>query len=324
MKTKRFFWVLIALLIVGSLVLGACGGAAEPVVDEPVADEPLTDMAGTYYERAMAGEFAGTVVTMTGPFVDEDAVKFDASIAAFEEATGIDIQYEGSKEFEATITIRVEAGDAPDIVDFPQPGLLKTMVAKGAVVDVSTFLPQSSFDNYNQSWWDMATMAGPDGDITAGVWHRFNAKSQVWYPKDDFDAAGYTVPETWDEMVALADQIVADGDKPWCVGFESGAATGWAATDWMEDVMLRTTSLENYDKWTNGELKFSSPEVKHALEVLAELWADEYVYGGAEAIVTTNFADAPVPMFEDPPKCWLHKQGNFVTSFFPEDVSSRS
>ena len=316
MKTKRFFWVLIALLIVGSLVLGACGGAAEPVVDEPVADEPADEpMAGTYYERAMAGEFAGTVVTMTGPFTDEDAVKFDNSVAAFEEATGIDVQYEGSKEFEATITLRVDAGDAPDIVDFPQPGLLSTFVARGEVVDVSTFLPQSSFDNYNQSWWDMGTMAGPDGNIVAGVWHRFNAKSQVWYPQEEFEAAGYAIPETWDDLLALSDQIVADGDKPWCVGIESGAATGWPATDWMEEVMLRTTSLENYDAWVKGDLPFSSPEVKHALEVLADLWKDEYVYGGAEAIVTTFFGDAPTPMFEDPPKCWLHKQGNFITSF---------
>jgi len=192
MKTKRFFWVLIALLIVGSLVLGACGGATEPVVDEP-ADEPMT---GTYYERAMAGEFSGTVVTMSGPFTAQDAEIFNLTLVDFEEATGIDVQYEGSKEFEASITLRVEAGDAPDIADFPQPGLLKTFVARGNVVDVSTFLPQSSFDNYNQSWWDMGTMAGPDGDIIAGVWHRFNAKSQVWYPLDDFEAAGYEVPTT--------------------------------------------------------------------------------------------------------------------------------
>ncbi len=322
MKTKRFFWVLIALLIVGSLILSACGGAEPAPVEEP-AEEPAEEpMADTYYGRAMAGEFAGTVVTMTGPFTDEDAVKFDNSVAAFEEATGIDIQYEGSKEFEATITLRVDAGDAPDIVDFPQPGLLATFVARGEVVDVSTFLPQSSFDNYNQSWWDMGTMAGPDGDIIAGVWHRFNAKSQVWYPQEEFEAAGYAIPTTWDELLALSDQIVADGDTPWCVGIESGAATGWPATDWMEEVMLRTTSLENYDAWVTGELPFSSPEVKFALETLANLWKDEYVYGGSEAIVTTFFGDAPTPMFEDPPKCWLHKQGNFITSFFPEGVQA--
>jgi len=326
MKTKRFFWVFLALLIATSLVLSACGGAATEEPVEPVAEEEETEeeaMAeGTYYDRAMAGEFEGTVVTMSGPFTDEDAVKFNNSIAAFEEATGIDIQYEGSKEFEASIGVRVEAGDPPDIADFPQPGLLKTFVAQGAVVDLTDILPQESYDNYLQSWWDMASMPGPDGDITAGVWHRFNAKSLVWYPVDDFEAAGYEIPETWDEMVALSDQIVADGDKPWCVGFESGAATGWAATDWMEEIMLRTTSLDNYDMWTTGELAFSSPEVKNALTVLDELWTDEYVFGGREAIVTTFFGDAPTPMFEDPPKCWLHKQGNFITSFFPEGAEA--
>ena len=324
--SKRLIYFAMLLLLVVPLVLTACQPAAPeeaPAEEAAPAEEEMAEEAmGSYYDRAMAGEFAGTAVTMTGPFTDEDAVKFDNSVAAFEEASGIDVQYEGSKEFEAAIGIRVEAGDPPDIVDFPQPGLLSTFVAQGEVVDVSTFLPEASFANYNQSWWDMGTMAGPDGPIVAGVWHRFNAKSQVWYPQEEFEAAGYAIPTTWDELVALSDQIVADGDKPWCVGIESGAATGWPATDWMEEVMLRTTSLENYDMWVTGELPFSSPEVKNALSVLDALWADEYVYGGQEAIVTTFFGDAPTPMFEDPPKCWLHKQGNFITSFFPEGMAA--
>jgi alpha-glucoside transport system substrate-binding protein len=168
----------------------------------------------------------------------------------------------------------------------------------------------------------MATMAGPDGnEAMGGIWARFNGKSQVWYPKDDFDAAGYAIPTTWEELIALSDQIVADGDAPWCVGIESGAATGWPATDWMEEFMLRTTSPENYDKWVSGELKFDSPEVRAALTKLSEIWLKEgYVYGGQEAIATTYFGDSPAPMFEQPPKCWLHKQGNFITAFFPEGV----
>ncbi|HEY62218.1 MAG TPA: carbohydrate ABC transporter substrate-binding protein [Anaerolineae bacterium] len=326
MKTKRYILLSLSLLLVFAFALTACGQKpteeTKPAATEETKPVETEATAGTFLERAYAGEFKGTAVTMTGPFTDEDAVKFDNSVKAFEDATGIDIQYEGTKEFEATISVRVEAGDAPDIVDFPQPGLLKTFVNQGKVVDVSTFLPQSSFDNYNQSWWDMATMDSPTGSIVAGVWQRFNAKSQVWYPKDDFDAAGYQVPETWDDLVALSDQIAADGDKPWCVGIESGAATGWPATDWMEDIMLRTTSLDNYDKWTTGDLPFSSPEVKNALSLLTTLWDDKYVYGGREAIVTTFFGDAPTPMFDEPPKCWLHKQGNFITSFFPAGVQA--
>jgi alpha-glucoside transport system substrate-binding protein len=247
-------------------------------------------------------------------------VKFDDSVKAFEDATGIDIQYEGSKEFEASITIAVDGGSPPDIVDFPQPGLLGTMVRKGQVVDLNTVVnPDWLKQNYIQSWLDMGTMEGPDGPIMAGVWGRANGKSLVWYPKNEFDAAGYTIPTTWDELMALTDQIANDGDTPWCIGVESGAATGWAMTDWIEDVMLRTTSLENYDKWVRGELKFDSPEVRNAVDIITKIWFDDkYVYGGRASITTTFFGDAPKPMFDAPPKCWLHRQGNFITSFFPE------
>ena len=177
--------------------------------------------------------------------------------------------------------------------------------------------------NYIQSWLDMATMAGADGNAGMyGVWQRFNGKSLVWYPKKAFDAAGYTIPQTWDELVKLTEDIAADGDPAWCVGIESGAATGWPATDWTEDMMLRTTSPENYDKWIKGELKFDSPEVKKAIQTFADVWNnDQYVAGGKAKIVTTFFGDAPAGMFENPPTCWLHRQGNFITSFFPKGLT---
>ncbi len=360
---RKNFWLLLALLLIVTMV-ASCGGAPateapkaeepkaeapaatevpaaeepaaeepaaeapaateEPAAEEPAAEEPMAAGEGSYVDRALAGEFSGTVVTAAGPFTEEDVVKFENSIKEFEEKTGIDIQYEGSKEFEASISIRVDAGDPPDIADFPQPGLLANFVRDGKVIDVSTFLDMDKLQtNYNQGWLDMATMEGPDGPIMAGVWERVNGKSLVWYPKDDFEAAGYEIPETWDELLALTEQIAADGDTPWCVGIESGAATGWPATDWMEEVMLRTTTPENYDKWVKGELGFASPEVKNAAEVMSEIWfKDEYVYGGRKAIVSTFFGDAPNPMFDNPPKCWLHKQGNFITAFFPADAKS--
>ncbi|MCM3162109.1 ABC transporter substrate-binding protein [Metabacillus litoralis] len=320
MKKKLF--TLTSVFVVFASILSGCNTAEEAPEDnaENGGGGAATEGEGTYLERAYAGEFDGTKVTMFGPFTDADQVKFEDSIKEFEEKTGIDIQYEGSKEFEATISIRVEGGNPPDIADFPQPGLLSTFAKQGNVIDVSTFMDQEKLkEKYNQSWLDMATMEGPDGEVMAGIWNRSNVKSLVWYPKAEFEAAGYEVPETWDEMIALSEQIVKDGDNPWAIGIESGAATGWVATDWMEDIMLRTTSPENYDKWVNGELPFSSPEVKNAAEKMSEIWLnDDFVYGGRKSIVTTNFGDAPKPMFDEPPKTWLHRQGSFITSFFPE------
>jgi alpha-glucoside transport system substrate-binding protein len=334
---KKMFKVF-ALMIVLSFAIIACQPAApvEPAAPaepaEPAAPaepaEPVAAMqvqpAGEELMNAVKGMYSGTVVTMAGPFTDADAVKFDESVRRFEEATGIDIQYEGSKEFEANIAIQIEGGNAPDIVDFPQPGLLASLVEKGYGVDLTDVVDQDWLkQNYNQSWLDMAMMEGPDGTIMAGVWGRVNGKSLVWYNKAEFDAAGYTVPETWDEMIALMDMMVADGDSPWCIGVESGAATGWAMTDWIEETMLRTTSLENYDKWLTNELPFDSPEVRTAVEAVTDIWFnDAYVYGGRLSIPTTFFGDAPKPMFDTPPGCWLHKQGNFITSFFPEGLEA--
>jgi alpha-glucoside transport system substrate-binding protein len=119
--------------------------------------------------------------------------------------------------------------------------------------------------------------------------------------------------------MALTQQIADDGDTAWCIGIGSGAATGWPATDWTEDLMLRTTSLENYDAWVAGTLPFDSPEVKNAIQLWSDIWFnDAYVYGGRSSIVSTQFGDAPTPMFDDPPKCWMHRQGNFITGFFPD------
>jgi alpha-glucoside transport system substrate-binding protein len=324
---KRVSWITLTLLIALSMILSACATATpEPVAEEPVAEEPAAVEppvpAGPELTAAWNGAYRGTVVTMDGPFTTADQVKFENSIKEFEEITGIDIQYQGTKEFEANIAIRIEGGDAPDVVDFPQPGLLSGLVAKGYGIDLNQVIDQDWLkQNYLQSWLDMGTMEGPNGPIMAGIWNRVNGKSLVWYPKAEFDAAGYQVPETWDELMALSDEIAADGDTPWCIGIESGAATGWPMTDWVEDLMLRTTTPENYDRWVAGELKFDSPEVRTAIDYVTQIWfEDKYVFGGRAAITSKNFgSDAPIPMFDSPPKCWLHRQGSFITTFFPED-----
>ena len=83
--------------------------------------------------------------------------------------------------------------------------------------------------------------SGKNGEIYA-VPFKVDVKSTIWYPIKAFAAAGYEVPKTWDEMKALEAKIVADGNgSPWCVNIKDGAATGWIATDWLEDVMSVAT-----------------------------------------------------------------------------------
>src|SRR5512141_3263518 len=129
----------ISLVLLTALVLSL--GTSVMAQDKPKGcPEGTWTMMSKELESACKGEMAGKVVTMTGPFTEGDEAKFNSSVTEFEGWTGIDIQYTGSKEFEAAIRTSVEANAAPDIADFPQPGLLKDFVKDGKVIDVSTFM----------------------------------------------------------------------------------------------------------------------------------------------------------------------------------------
>ncbi|MEW6059783.1 MAG: ABC transporter substrate-binding protein [Actinomycetota bacterium] len=233
-----------------------------------------------------------------------------------------DVEYtaeiEGSADFEEQFPIRADGGTL-DIALLPQPGTVAAQAAKGNL----TSLEDLGFDIaelealFGEYFLSLGEYEGEHYGLPTNI----NLKSMVWYPKDDFDAAGYTVPTTWDELMALSDQIVADGGTPWCVGFESGTATGWPATDWMEDIMLRTAGPDVYDQWVNHEIPFNDPAVANAAEVFGDVMFKEgYVLGGADDTPSIAFGDAPLPMFEDPPGCWLHRQASFINAFFPAET----
>jgi alpha-glucoside transport system substrate-binding protein len=147
-----------------------------------------------------------------------------------------------------------------------------------------------------------------------------NLKSLVWYSPKQFKAKGYTVPKTYDEMIALSDKIVAAGGKPWCAGIESGGATGWPATDWMEEVMLKQFGPQDYDAWVNNTLKFNDPKVKQAADTVAKiLLNDKYMKGGVKSVATTSFQDGGLGVLDG--SCFMHKQANFYANQWPQGTN---
>ncbi|MBC8585822.1 ABC transporter substrate-binding protein [Youxingia wuxianensis] len=337
-KVTKKIWNLVGIaVLIFSMLLSGCGtNSAGTQLQGEVTPDGGTNSAGTqlqgevtpddstkgYVERAYAGEFKGKKVTIMGSIGDSDLAAFEASVKEFKENTGIDLQYENTKEFEASITIRVDGGNPPDIANFASLGLLSNFAEAGNLVDLKSFLSEDYLKGqYKDSYIDMTTMDSPNGEIMAAAMNRVAVASLVWYPKSAFDEAGYKIPETWDELIQLSEDIVADGGSPWSIAIESGAATGWPAAGWVADMVLRVTSPENYDKWVAGELSFTSPEIKKAFEKMSEIWKNEdYVYGGSKSIVSTNYGDAVQPLFTNPPKAWLHKQANFMIPFFPSDA----
>ena len=225
-------------------------------------------------------------------------------------------EFEVADDIAQQIQIRSEGGTL-DVVLVPQPGAVVQQAQDGNAVSLEDmgFDMGELEDTFGTYFLSLGEFEGEHYGIPTNI----NLKSMVWYPKAQFDKKGYKVPTTWDEMIALSDQIVADGGTPWCVGFESGGDTGWPATDWMEDIMLATAGVDTYTQWIKHEIPFNDPAVQHAGELFGDvMFTDGYVLGGADQTPSIAFAEAPLPMFDNPPKCWLHRQASFINAFFPE------
>ena len=226
---------------------------------------------------------------------------------------------EANADFETQVKIRVEGGNPPDVAFYPQPGSVIEQAKAGNAVALEDmgFTASELEKTYGSYLMGLVEYNGKHYGIPTNV----NLKSMIWYPKDDFDKAGYKIPQTWDQLLALSAQIQKDGGTPWCVGFESGGATGWPATDWMEDIMLDTAGTSTYDKWVSHQIPFNDPSVVHAGQLMGQIMFHAgWVLGGAAQTPAIAFGDAPLPMFKEPPGCWLHRQANFINAFFPSDA----
>jgi len=267
-------------------------------------------------------DLGGEQLTVFGPWLGPDQGFVENVLAYFAAATNADVRYVGSDSFEQQIVVDAEAGSAPNVAIFPQPGLASDMASRGFLTPLGEGTAEWVKENYaaGQSWVDLGTYAGADGtDAMYGFFYKVDVKSLVWYSPENFEDAGYDIPTTMEELKALTDQIVADGGTPWCIGLGSGGATGWPATDWVEDMMLRTQEPSVYDQWVKNEIPFNDPAVVAAIEEFGYFARnDAYVSGGAGTVASTDFRDSPKGLFSSPPQCFMHKQASFIPAFFPE------
>ena len=278
----------------------------------------------SYNQFKDSTDLSGQSLTIFGPWIGPDQDHIQAVLNYFEAATGAKVNYTGSDSFEQQIVVDIQGGSPPNIAVFPQPGLMSDLAGQGKL----TPLPEEDVswlkDNYaaGQSWADLSSAKGPDGKTHLYAFpYKADLKSLVWYVPENFSDAGYKVPKTMEELKALTKKIADDGGTPWCIGLGSGSATGWPATDWVEDLMLRMYPPQVYDDWVSNKLKFDDPKVIAAIKEFG--WFaknDKFVAGGAGAEASTDFRDSPKGLFSSPPQCYMHHQASFIPTFFPKDV----
>jgi alpha-glucoside transport system substrate-binding protein len=244
---------------------------------------------------------------------------FKAEVDAWAAENDVTIKYAQTGNFNQLINTRVQGNDAPDVALFPQPGIMKDMADQDLLADLSDVIESSELDNMVQGVLETGQVDGTQFAVPMSI----NVKSIVFYPKQPFEAAGYVAPTTYDELVALSDEIQATGTTPWCFGIESEAATGWPATDWVENLMVINNGADVYNEWVNHEIPFNDDTVAETLQQMDDLLlADGRTNGGRSSIASNNFGTAAFPLFDEPPGCFMYRQGNFVAQegVLPDEV----
>ena len=270
--------------------------------------------------------FNGKTVSIQTQWIGGEGTNFAAAVADFATATGIKIQIDSiGSSHETVLKTRIEGGKPPDLAMLAQPTPILAYAAAGKVIDVAhvhgcqrssatSIRPPSAWSPRARNIW--------------GIPYKADVKSTIWYPIKAFEAKGYTVPTTWDELIALSDKIVADGSNPWCVSAGGpGTATGWQITDWVEEVVLKTKGLDYYNDWISHKVTFQDPGIKDAFDKVGKIFfTPKYVFGGNTAIVATDQKTPMDPMFTDDlanPKCWMQKIPTWYgPDFFPDQRAS--
>jgi alpha-glucoside transport system substrate-binding protein len=308
---------LFALLVVSMMLLAACGPAATtqapPATEVPaMTEEPMMTEAPMSDDLCMGAQ-SGDEISMMYQWSGVEEENFNKVIQPLLDACGIVIKPESTRD-QALLDTRVQAGTPPDIAFWNVTQMvqyqdkLKTMDALGA-------------DSSNYA--DFFLAPGNIDGKWLGLPVKADVKTIIWYSPSNFEALGYTVPTTWDELDALVEQMVADGQVPWSMGLESGDATGWTGSDFIQDILLVTQGPDFVLGIEDGSIPYNDPGVKEAYEIYGK-WATDpkYTVGGAQGTLSTSFSDAIFKPFSDPAEAMMVKQSGFaganIAAQFPD------
>jgi alpha-glucoside transport system substrate-binding protein len=287
----RSHWRSFAPLASVVLILSACAGG----------NNASTGASG-------GASLSGQTVNVIGTWGGDEQKAFLSMVKPWEDETGAKVKYTGTRDINTILTTGVSSGVLPDLAGLPGPGQMAEYAQAGAlkplddVLDLSTYTSETS---------PGLVKLGQTGGKTYGVFIKAAIKGLIWYsPKlHDYSSAP---PATWDDLKSQGAANKGNAKALWCLGLESGAASGWPGTDWIEELVLHQAGPDTYTKWYQGQVKWTDPAIKQAFDTFYNDVVQQS-YGGGTTAVNTNFANAGDPMFTSPPGCEFFHQASFIT-----------
>jgi alpha-glucoside transport system substrate-binding protein len=259
------------------------------------------------------GAKAGDTLSMMYQWSGVEEASLNQILKPLADACGIVFKPESTRD-QALLDTRVKAGTPPDVAfwNVAQLSQYKDML-----------IPMDQAGANRNNYADFFVNPGTVNGKWLGLPVKADIKTIIWYDPAVFAAKGYTVPKTWAELDALVEQMVKNGDVPWSLGMESGDATGWTGSDFIQDILLAEQGPQYVMDLISGKVAYNDAGVMHAYQTYGK-WAKDakYTVGGSQGTLSTGFLDAVYKPFMDPPQAMMVKQSGFaggeVAKKFPD------
>lgn len=249
----------------------------------------------------------GTIV-VTSLWGGAEEAAFQTVLDAFEEESGIVVEYEPNRtDYQTVLRQRITGGNAPDVAIIPSAAFLRQLASEGAVIPLADLgIERSEIEG--QFPPDVLDLGVVDDEQYAFL-AKMNGKQAIFYSPDRLGELGITpAVETWDDLLALTNEIADAGATPWALG----GGDSWTLTDNFEIIYLKMNGPEAYDTLFSAEGDWTDPTVQAAIDQMVELYTDDVVDGGIEGSLDTLFVDAIAKVFGTSPSAELYFEASAV------------
>jgi alpha-glucoside transport system substrate-binding protein len=261
-----------------------------------------------------------TTLSLLTTWGGEEQDSFKAVVAPFTQRTGIKVNITATRDLDAQLTILLRGNNPPDIAILPNPGKMQQLASQHKLIALDSFLDMNQVHNdYAKSWTDLGSS---NGKLYA-IFFKAANKGTVWYSPKQFQTDGYQTPASWQDMINLSNTIAGKGKFPWSMGVESGAASGWPATDWVAEILVNQSGPDTYDKWVAHQIPWTDASVKNAFQYFGQIaHGNHYINGAPQSILATGFEPASYGPFKSPPDSYMYYLGDFAQGFITKQFKS--
>lgn len=183
--------------------------------------------------------------------------------------------------------------EPPDIMTISAGDWVISTIQEGLVADVTDVWEQSNLDEQlPQNLRALTEHQGKQYMLPIGYDWR-----GIYYNRSVFDQYGLTPPETWDELMQIAETLVINGEYP----FSLPGQNEWAAMLWFDYLILRMHGPEYHRALAAGEIPYTDDGVREVISIWAFMFEQSYFIPNTGSVSELNSLTALVRSDTDNP-----------------------